>query len=364
MPQDLMQNFYDAIHPGRLLTAALIYLGFIAFLFVFTKILPGPFHESPPMANGKRLRFRLNGFILFIAATLVLGLGIALQWVPFRLFYTHFWSLFIVANIFSMIIGLILYVQGKGPGDGFIRSYWMGTSYNPTWWGVDLKMFFYRPSLFLLAIFNAACAYEQYIRHGHISNGMWLYQILTYFYLASSFQFEKGMMSMYDIIAERFGFMLVWGDLVLVPFFYCLPGLFLIDQVETLPAGGLIAITLLFSFGYYLFRATNMQKNKFKSNPHAKIWGKPIETVGGRLMISGLWGIGRKMNYLGEILLYLAWTMTNGFDSFWPYLLPLWLAGLLFHRAWRDDIRCREKYGAVWDAYCAKVKFKIIPFIY
>ena len=47
-----------------------------------------------------------------------------------------------------------------------------------------------------------------------------------------------------------------------------------------------------------------------------------------------------------------------------PYLLPVWLLCLLTHRAWRDDRRCREKYGALWDEYCKRATFKMIPFLY
>ncbi|NJK33264.1 MAG: hypothetical protein HC927_13180 [Deltaproteobacteria bacterium] len=94
------------------------------------------------------------------------------------------------------------------------------------------------------------------------------------------------------------------------------------------------------------------------------IWGKPAQTLGGRLLISGWWGIGRKINYTGEIMLYFAFALTTGFASIVPYLLPLWLFGLLTHRAWRDEQRCREKYGELWVEYTKIAKFRMIPFIY
>ena len=48
---------------------------------------------------------------------------------------------------------------------------------------------------------------------------------------------------------------------------------------------------------------------------------------------------------------------TNGFQ-------PLWLFCLLTHRAWRDEQRCRQKYGKLWDEYCRKARFRMIPFLY
>jgi delta14-sterol reductase len=47
-----------------------------------------------------------------------------------------------------------------------------------------------------------------------------------------------------------------------------------------------------------------------------------------------------------------------------PYLLPLWLTVLLSHRAWRDEKRCRVKYGELWAAYCRRARFRMIPFLY
>ena len=44
--------------------------------------------------------------------------------------------------------------------------------------------------------------------------------------------------------------------------------------------------------------------------------------------MSGFWGIGRKLNYTGELMIYMAWTLTTGFHSIIPYILPLWLAVL------------------------------------
>lgn len=29
--------------------------------------------------------------------------------------------------------------------------------------------------------------------------------------------------------------------------------------------------------------------------------------------------------------------------------------------AYRDDQRCRAKYGKYWDAYCKQVPYKIVP---
>jgi protein-S-isoprenylcysteine O-methyltransferase Ste14 len=37
---------------------------------------------------------------------------------------------------------------------------------------------------------------------------------------------------------------------------------------------------------------------------------------------------------------------------------------LLVHRERRDNNFCHAKYGADWEHYCAKVRWRIIPGIY
>jgi 7-dehydrocholesterol reductase len=44
-----------------------------------------------------------------------------------------------------------------------------------------------------------------------------------------------------------------------------------------------------------------------------------------------------------------------------PYFYVIYLTILLTDRAWRDDDRCRMKYGKYWDQYCDEVPYKILP---
>jgi 7-dehydrocholesterol reductase len=37
------------------------------------------------------------------------------------------------------------------------------------------------------------------------------------------------------------------------------------------------------------------------------------------------------------------------------------MAILLIHRIWRDDARCKGKYGKYWDEYGKVVKWKLLP---
>ena len=132
--------------------------------------------------------------------------------------------------------------------------------------------------------------------------------------MTSHYWYEAGVLSMWDVIAEKFGFMLVWGDLVLVPFFYCIGGWWLISETEAMSAPMVGALAGLHVLGLWIFRGSNAQKDQFKRHPDRPIWGKAPETIGGRLLVSGWWGIGRKINYTGEIMVYFSFALCTGFS--------------------------------------------------
>jgi delta14-sterol reductase len=350
---------------GALTGAALGWCAFIAVLFVASKVVPGRLHEGRVEAGSRARSYRLNGLAILALTAGAFAVSVAAGlWSP-AVIQRHFGPLFLVANVFAVVVSLLLCARGrKREPFGAVRGFFSGVERDPQWLGVDLKMFSYRPSLIGLALINVSFAFAQYERHGVVSTPMWLYEVFTLLYVANYFHFEHGMLFTWDVLEEHFGFGLVWGDYVLVPFFYSLPGWYLLDRVDPMPPVAVVGIVALYALGFWMFRGANEQKHRFKRDPAVRIWGAPAATMGGRLLVSGFWGIGRKLNYTGELLMYVAWTLPCGFDSIVPYLPALWLAVFFPHRAWRDDRRCREKYGALWAMYCERVRFRMIPFVY
>lgn len=361
----------SVLDPAALGVAALMFFGFVGALFAASRVVPGKREPGVPLAGGARITYTLNGFRLFLAVAAATAALAFLHPAALAAVHTHFWPLFAVANAFAFSASAYLTVrgrriEGKGrPGViGFIVDTFYGVELNPSAAGVDLKMFSYRPSLMGLGLLNVSFAAAQYQALGYVTTRMWVYQIFYLAYLTNYFQFEYGMIYTWDIIAERFGWMLVWGDYVLVPFFYSIPGWYLVHDTDPLPPWQIGALAALYVVGFVLFRGSNEQKHQFKADPQKPIWGKTPEALGGKLLVSGFWGIGRKLNYTGELSMYVAWSLTTGAQSIVPYLLPLWLAVLFPHRAWRDDLRCREKYGDLWTEYCKRARFRMIPFLY
>jgi delta14-sterol reductase len=367
-------HFPESITLESLAWAALAFSGFIVTLWLGSVYLPGPIHSGVVSEGGIQKKYKLNGFALFLTVFVLVALDALLGVFSLASIHRHFLSLLIVANVFAFVVSLLLYRQGKhrasmgetghsGPVRAVLDIFY-GVEKNPEWFGMDLKMFSYRPSLIGLGLINAAFAFVQYEKYGFLTAQMCLYQLFYFLYLANYFQFEHGMLFTWDIIEERFGWMLVWGDYALVPFFYSIAGWYLVDHLDPLPLVAMAGHVALFSYGFWLFRGANGQKHAFKRDPQTLIWGKPAHALGGKLLVSGFWGIGRKLNYTGELCMYASWTLLCGFSSGAPYLLPLLLLCLFVHRAWRDDKRCRAKYGALWIEYCRRARFRMFPYVY
>jgi delta14-sterol reductase len=364
----------DSVTLPNVLVAAAVVLAFFFGLLAAALYLPGRMVQGFPAPDGSRKYYKVNGMALWVATHIAIVTGTLLLDLSLSPLIRHFWSYFIAANLLAVAWMLVLYVRGKAkqPGRQFgagllgrVRDLWYGVELNPAWRGVDLKVFAYQPSLIGLSVLNAAFAWAQWEQHGQLSPQMIAYQGFWWLYMTSHYHYEVGVLSMWDVIAEKFGFMLVWGDLVLVPFFYSIGGWWLLDDprppMQWPALSGLVGLHLL---GLWIFRGANSQKDRFKRNANARIWGRPARTLGGRLLVSGWWGVGRKINYSGEIMVYFSFALCTGLRSVVPFLLPLWLCVLLPHRAWRDEKRCRAKYGELWDRYCAKARFRMIPLLY
>lgn len=159
--------------------------------------------------------------------------------------------------------------------------------------------------------------------------------------------------------------MLVWGDSIYVPFWYSVAGWWVADYVEVWTVARVVGLVSFHLSFHYVFRSSNWQKHAFKKfGLKALIWGKKPVLLEDKLLVSGWWGIGRHLNYTGEIFTYLSFSLCTGCSHFIPYILPVSLLILLSQRAWRDDVRCKEKYATLWDKYCRVAKFKMFPFVY
>jgi delta14-sterol reductase len=366
---------------ATLWTALQMALAFLALMFAGARFLPGIERVGYPQPDGTRKRYTLTGMPLFFFSNMALGAVVVAKALGYRASLTpiaqHFWSLLIVALALSTVITLALLAWGRRAGPvcrspestdlpipEWAKTFWFGNECNPELFGVDLKLFFYQPSLIGAYLVNVSFAFAQWERHGFVTPQMLCLCLFWFTYLFTHYVKEEFMLSTWDVMAENFGFMLVWGDLTYVPFLYSLPGWWMVDAIEPFSGAAIVALIAFHFAALAIFRQSNWQKERFKQDPTAPIWGKPPRLVGGKLLASGYWGVGRKVNYTGEILVYVSFAACAGFTALGPWILPLALLGLLTHRAHRDDKRCRAKYGALWAEYGKIARWRVIPFVY
>lgn len=369
--------FWQSLKPTW--QAGVTYTAWFLFQAALQAWAPGKIVDGTELPYGGRLKYKMNGLaslaITFATVAAIHFSGL----MSIRVIYDHFGAFLSSTTLLVIAFSFFLYFYGMKHArpDEYtgivIHDFWMGTGHNPRipHGGLfDLKFFCEaRPGLILWMLINASFAYVQYEDLGHLTLPMILVCVFQLFYIVDYFWNEEAILTTMDIKHENFGYMLAFGDLVWVPGTYCLQAYYLIEHSHDLPWWGTALIVVTNMTGLYIFRSVNSQKHTFRSDPeNAIIWGKKAEYLqtksGSKLLLSGFWGLSRHFNYVGDILMALSWSLPCLFGSVIPYFYPIYFAILLIHRERRDHHHCSKKYGADWEAYCQKVRYRIIPGVY
>uniref|UniRef100_A0A8D0X8B1 Delta(14)-sterol reductase LBR n=1 Tax=Sus scrofa TaxID=9823 RepID=A0A8D0X8B1_PIG len=391
------------------------------FLQALFYLLPiGKVVEGTPLADGRRLKYRLNGFYAFILTS---GLvGASLLWdVELYYVYNHFLQFALAATVWAVVLSVYLCARAlKAPRNDLspassgnaIYDFFIGRELNPRIGTFDLKYFCELrpgligwvvinlvmllaemkvqnrafPSLAMILVNSFQLLYvvdalwnentdspSELIRAGFLVSGVYwgsrqVSDAPTLGRLHSPGSgLQEALLTTMDIIHDGFGFMLAFGDLVWVPFIYSFQAFYLVAHPNELswPAASLIVALKL--CGFIIFRCANSQKNAFRKNPHDPKLAhlKTIHTSTGKnLLVSGWWGFVRHPNYLGDLIMALAWSLPCGFSHILPYFYVIYFTALLVHREARDEHHCKRKYGLAWEKYCQRVPYRIFPHIY
>lgn len=277
----------------------------------------------------------------------------------------------------------------------------------PVFGEVDIKAFMeLRPGMLGWVILDCAFVMQQYRNFGKVTDSILVVTFAQSVYTFDALYMEPAILTTIDIINDGFGFMLSFGDLVWVPFTYSIQTRYLATHPVELGWSGLAIVAAIQSLGYYIFRAVNNEKNRFRTDPndprvkHLKY----IETAAGsKLLITGWWGRARHINYLGDW--FMSWSYVlptalsgyvirhvtehpgqaaasdsvffqhsynryvtpgdaKGWGMVFTYFFMLYFAVLLVHRERRDEEKCRRKYGKDWERYCELVPYRIVPYVY
>ncbi|KAJ3311950.1 hypothetical protein HDV04_003559 [Boothiomyces sp. JEL0838] len=355
------------------------YIGWIAFHLALSIVTPGQTVQGTTTPDGKKLNYKINGFNSFLVTmSLLLSLVYKHGLKPLLWIADRYVQLAIAGIIFSFTLSLALYLRSFrsnqvvvsvcGNSGYPIYDFWMGRELNPRIFGIDLKYVCeLRPGLIGWFVLNLSLAARQYQNTNSITNSMVLVLLGQGYYVIDALWNESAILTTMDITTDGFGFMLVFGDLVWVPFTYSLQARYLSMFPLELSTQFFVFICALNLFGLYVFRSSNSEKNQFRTDPShpAVAHLKYINTTRGtKLLASGWWGMARKINYTGDWLMAVSWCLPCGFDSVIPYFYAIYFLILLVHRAHRDDELCRKKYGKDWDVYCEKVPYTFIPGIF
>ncbi|HUM10002.1 MAG TPA: DUF1295 domain-containing protein [Myxococcaceae bacterium] len=321
--------------------------------------------------HGLPLRYRLNGPLVF-GLSVVGWVGVCRAgWLGWDAFHVHRWEMVAGACALGVLFTLAVVLPApKVPGWSLGKELYLGRAEQPRWLAgrVDVKMYLYLLGAVMLELnLLSFTAHHLLAQAADPSPGVLLYTALFSFFLVEYLLFERVHLYTYDFVAERVGFKLGWGCICFYPFFYAI-GLWTTAELPNphWPSWAYAAIAALFFGGWALARGANLQKYWFKRDPSRKAFGVIApEALEGRVLVSGFWGLSRHINYLGELLMSSALTLSLGHpEVLGPWLYPLYYVALLVPRQLDDDRRCGEKYGPLWKTYRQRVRWRIVPFIY
>ena len=268
---------------------------------------------------------------------------------------------------------------------------------------IDIKAFCeLRPGMLGWILLDLAFVAHQYKLYGRVSDSIVLITFFQALYVFDALYMEPAILTTMDITTDGFGFMLAFGDLVWLPFTYSWQTRYLAVYPVHLGLKGTAGVLAVVGTGYYIFRASNNEKNRFRTNSKdPKIAHlKYMETKSGsKLLISGWWGTARHINYLGDWIMSWSYCLPTGIagylvnrDSAHPadgsifggtpggpqveqgeargwgmivtYFYIVYFAILLIHRELRDEEKCMRKYGKDWEEYRKKVPWRLVPGVY
>ena len=368
-------------------TAWAIIAIFAVVEILFLKLLPGKKVNGPTTPKGYTPVYKNNGFFAFILSLgLFWLLGFQLNVFNPAMIYDHFGEILGALNIFSWLFCIILHFKGiyrpttpdSGSSGNPLFDYYWGTDLYPHIFGVNVKHFTNcRFGMMSWPLLILAFADKQYELYGSVSDSMIVSVVLQLIYVGIFFYYESGYFKTMDIQEDRAGYYIVWGVMVWVPAIYTLTAHYLVKHpVHIGPVFSAILIIVgILSF----YSKTSMNRQRINVRTHDgdyKIWGHKAKIIRaeyvdekGRkrqsiLLVDGWWGITRHFHYVGEILGAICWSLPALFENFMPYFYVVFLTILLFHRAKRDDVKCRLKYGKYWEEYCKQVPYKVIPGIF
>ncbi|CAI6097833.1 unnamed protein product [Clonostachys chloroleuca] len=399
------------------------YTGYLLVNAILYRILPAAQVKGTVLPSGGRLDYRLNTLNSHIAIAVALAAGTIAQgadFVVWTFINENYIQLITASLIYAYSLATFVYIRSfsvkpgnkenrelapGGQSGNLLYDWFIGRELNPRitlpFIGeIDLKQWLeLRPGLLGWIVMDCAWCAAQYRNFGYVSDSIILVTVFQIFYVFDSWWNEPAILTTIDIIGDGFGMMLAFADFTFEVFVFSLQTRYLSVHPIHLGPLHLMAMFLIIGAGYGIFRLSNNEKNRFRTdmNDPKVAHLKFMKTKSGsRLLISGWWGVSRHINYLGDWLQSWSFSLptclagyqilaagtgaegaaimrdgrevVQGDAKGWAipltYFYLIYFAVLLIHREGRDDVKCHRKYGEDWEKYKKIVRWRIIPGIY
>jgi 7-dehydrocholesterol reductase len=285
-----------------------------------------------------------------------------------------FWPGFLtLSSACGLAWSMYFYWTASRPGKG-IMDWYSGIDLHPVVWGIDIKLFIASRigmASWGLAVFHTLTDWS--LGTGSVPLSVWLTSMQQLYYIVRFFTWESQYLHTMDQQHDRAGFYICWGCLAYIPALYWLssvvasPVLFA-EETHGLGAGASLACFVVGVASITILDAIDRAKTRVRADKHCTVWGKKatyITTQSGSILLTcGGWGAARHLHYVFELLAAFTWTAPVAGSNLLGYMYCVYLTILLVNRLYRDDTRCRQKYGADWEEYCRQVPYKMIPGVF
>jgi delta24(24(1))-sterol reductase len=370
--------------------AALLYLGCIAFQLLLAWIMPGPWVKGLPVPSEGNVRhaYRCNGVESWYATLAVAALLHVTGILRLSALADNLGPMLSVAVLFANGLAIAVYLVTLAAGrqtrmtGNLTYDLFMGAILNPRVGRVDLKFFAEtRISWILLFMLTLSAAAKHHEVHGSVSGPLLFMVVAHGLYTNAVMKGEECIPTTWDIFHEKWGWMLIFWNLVGVPWVYSFNAYYLLVNGPVVHSPAYLALLFAVLLGaYYVWDTAQSQKNRFRMQERGTYlrrrtfpqlpWGtlenpRYLRTAnGGTLLVDGWWAWARKIHYAADVVMAFTWALSCGFRGVLPFLYPAFFLAMILHRAHRDERRCAAKYGADWERYLRTVRWRFIPFVY
>jgi protein-S-isoprenylcysteine O-methyltransferase Ste14 len=136
-------------------------------------------------------------------------------------------------------------------------------------------------------------------------------------------------------------------SLLFIGFFYTLPGYLAFTNPEPISLPTVAVALPLFIFGTLINASADIQKLTAKQ-------------YGAGLVKDGIWRFSRNINYFGDLLRYVSFSVVAG--SIWAYVVPVSIALIYLQRIFQKEQSMPQKYQDYQEYQQSSTR--LIPFIW